>query len=67
MVAPMTHSGIAHVLRERVDLRYLRHRPMERAVEAGDLRQAGNASASARAPRTLKVWCDGSITDRESR
>jgi len=34
---------------------------MERRVEAGDLRQAGNAWANARAPRTLNVWCDGSI------
>ena len=40
MVAPVAHSGIAHVLRQCVDLRHLRHRSMERSVEAGDLRQA---------------------------
>ena len=40
MVAPVAHSGIAHVLRQCVDLRHLRHRSMERGVEAGDLRQA---------------------------
>ena len=40
MVPPMAHSGITDVFREGVDLRHLRHRPMKRAVEAGDLRQA---------------------------
>ena len=40
MVAPMAHARIAHVLRQRVGLRHLRHRAVERAVEAGDLRQA---------------------------
>ena len=41
MVAPVAHSGIAHILGQRVVLRHLRHRPMERTVETGDLRQAG--------------------------
>ena len=41
MVAPVPHTGIAHVLGQRVDLRHLRHRPMERAVETSHLRQAG--------------------------
>jgi hypothetical protein len=41
MIAPVPHAGIAHVLGQRVDLRHLRHRPMERAVETSHLRQAG--------------------------
>jgi hypothetical protein len=41
MVAPVTHSLVAHVLGQRVGLRHLRHRPMERAVETSHLGQAG--------------------------
>ena len=40
MVAPVAHAGIAHVLGQRVGLGHLRHRAMERGIEAGDLRQA---------------------------
>ena len=40
MVAPVADAGVAHVLWQRVGLCDLRHRPMERGVEAGDLRQA---------------------------
>ena len=40
VVAPMAQARIADVLGKCIGLRHFRHRSMERAIEAGDLRQA---------------------------
>ena len=40
MVAPVPCAGVEHVLREGIDLRHLRHGPVERGVETGHLWQA---------------------------
>ena len=56
------------------DLRAVRHgrqakdlKSPKRCSKQATCGRPGNASASTRAPRTLKVWCDGSMTARESR
>ena len=53
MIAPMAYSGVAHILWECIELRHLGHRPMERGVEAGDLRQTRERLCQR--PRTAHV------------